>query len=83
MRKDREWKWLHLAMIFIASVTLMSGCGSDDDDDPVVVTTPPTVTELFATSLHGTREGKATWYNDTDGFNTMVTVDYSDLPCAD
>jgi hypothetical protein len=46
----------------------------------------------FATSLHGTREGKATYYNDNlgnaaadplqKGYGNYVTVAYDDLPCA-
>ena len=39
--------------------------------------------EQFASGLHGSREGKGTWYNDSDGFGNVVTVAYTDLPCAD
>lgn len=44
------------------------------------------ITAKFATSLHGTREGKRTFYEgttDEPGFFTMTGIDYDTLPCAD
>ena len=47
---------------------------------------------VFASSLHGTREGKVTFYDNNlgnaealplqKGYGNYVTVDYTDLPCA-
>ena len=47
-----------------------------------------TVAERFATSLHGTRMGKETWYDDASGdfgsgFGSVVDVAYASLPCVD
>jgi hypothetical protein len=57
---------------------MLAGCGNDNDSAP-----NPDIEQLLATSLHGTRVGKDSWYNDNDGFSSVVTVNYSDLPCAD
>ena len=36
----------------------------------------------FSTSLHGTRQGKATWYSkDNGGFESLTNIPMSDLPC--
>jgi len=80
MHKDQRWRLRHLPLLLLMAAALLPGCSSDNDPPPVAA---PTVTELFATSLHGTRDGKDTWYSDTDGFSSVVNVAYSDLPCAD
>ncbi|NCP02129.1 MAG: cytochrome c3 family protein [Deltaproteobacteria bacterium] len=76
MHKNSNWRWCWLPLLL--AMILLPACSSDKDADD-----NQGVAGVFATSLHGTRAGKATWYNDTDGFKTMVTVDYADLPCAD
>jgi hypothetical protein len=36
----------------------------------------------FATSLHGTRQGKATWYSkDNGGFENLTSIPMDSLPC--
>jgi len=77
MQKDHGWRWLPLMLMLFTVAGLLAGCGSDND-----APASPNV-ELLATSLHGTRIGKDSWYNDSDGFSSVVTVNYSDLPCAD
>ena len=51
-----------------------------------------TVADSFSTSLHGTRQGKSSWYNDNlgnptaselqKGFGNYVQTAYADLPCG-
>ena len=74
MQKNHGWRWL----LLVTAAALLAGCGSDNDSPAA-----PNVEQLLATSLHGTRVGKDSWYNDGDGFSSVVTVNYSDLPCAD
>ena len=78
MQGRQGWRWLRWSLLLVAAAALLAACG--DDDGPSV---NQVVTEALSTGLHGTRAGKDTWYNDVDGFNSVVTVDYSDLPCAD
>jgi hypothetical protein len=83
MEDGKSWHRLSLSLLVflvLMAATGLTGCRDDDDDDDDG--NGPSLTQLFATSLHGTRDGKNTWYNDTDGFHSMVTVDYADLPCA-
>lgn len=35
----------------------------------------------FSTSLHGTRQGKVTWYEDANGFMQLTQVPMDSLPC--
>ncbi len=37
----------------------------------------------FATSLHGTRQGKTTWYEDPNGFMQLTQIPMDSLPCLD
>ncbi len=39
------------------------------------------IKERFETSLHNTREGKATFYEADDGFFSLTGIPISDLPC--
>jgi hypothetical protein len=41
------------------------------------------VAAVFATSLHATRRGKATWYNAADGYGAIIGINYNDLDCKD
>jgi hypothetical protein len=80
MGKDRKWKGLLLSILAVALVALVAGC-SDEDKDSASALSAEEVN--FASSLHGTRAGKDTWYNDETGFGSVVDVAYADLPCAD
>ncbi|MGW8312002.1 MAG: hypothetical protein ACWGOL_02075 [Desulfuromonadales bacterium] len=82
MFTERRGRWLQLPMMLLVAVFLLSGCGDNNNNSSSSTDSDSQVAELLATSLHGTREGKATWYEDTDGFGSVVTVAYSDLPCA-
>ncbi len=83
MRKVRQRKWSLLGALALGGLALLIGCSGSTEGDTDTGSSTPTVEERFATSLHGTRQGKDTWYNDTDGFGSVVTVLYEDLPCAD
>jgi hypothetical protein len=78
MHRTTRWTWPLPALLI--TLTLLAGCGSNNDPlDQQIISKQ----QSFTNSLHGTRDGKASWYNDTDGFNSVVTVDYTTLPCAD
>jgi len=78
MRRDLRWKWLLLSILL---AVLVGGCSDDDGHDAAPASS--TVQEAsFSTSLHGTRAGKGSWYNDVNGFGSVVDVAYADLPCV-
>ena len=90
-QQERGWYCAAYPMFpAIACGWLLAGCGLVPPPDG---TTPPDdddairrITETFATSLHGTREGKRTFYEGTreePGFFSMTGIDYDTLPCAD
>ena len=80
MQKELRWRWLPLLLLAVA--VLLPGCSSDSDNDHAPASAEPAVEQLFATSLHSTRAGKDTWYNDETGFGSVVDIAYADLPCA-
>jgi len=82
MKKFGLWRQVYLFLLAAVVAILLSGCGNgggDDDDDG---SDHASLGSQFDSSLHGTRAGKGTWFNDTDGFGTVVTVAYGDLPCV-
>jgi len=73
-------RWIMPAVFLLLATGVLGGCGSSSNSSAAA---QPAVEDLLPTSLHGSREGKDTWYNDADGFSSVVTVSYADLPCAD
>ena len=54
------------------------GGGSGVDQSPGRIRD---IEERFATSLHNTRKGKATYYSAVDGFEQITGVPYDNLSC--
>ncbi len=73
--------------ISLATLSHLVGCGvvptdGGGTDDAAI----ERITANFATSLHGTREGKRTFYEGTTeepGFFQLTGIEYDTLPCAD
>lgn len=80
-------RWLFLIAAFGCSVLLalvMLGYfgGERSSATGVVLAQATTPMDTFSTSLHGTRQGKATWYSkENGGFETLTDVPMTDLPC--
>lgn len=96
----RGWKVWLLAGVFLGAGCGGGGGGggtaapASTGSAPVAAPTaaptmsPQEIADNFGTSLHGTRTGKPTWYDDGmpaqgRGFATLVDTKYSDLPCMD
>lgn len=65
-----------LRLCLIGSAAFLFGCPF------LQLPTEKTPEETFKTALHGTREGKRTFYEASDGFMQITGVPMDDLPCT-
>jgi len=79
MKKLEMWRRL-LCLVVVAALALATGCDGDGDGGGDGT---KKIEQNFETSLHNTRQGKETWFNDpVEGFGNFVNVPYDDLPCV-
>lgn len=78
-----QYRWL-VVFGLLAFVSLWGlGCAEDNEDGP----TGPgdaeieRIKQIFPTSLHATRAGKATYYEAADGFRSLTGISIEELAC--
>lgn len=68
--------------LLLALVMLGYFGGERPSSTGVALAGAPSPAETFPTSLHATRQGKATWYGkENGGFETLTEVPMANLPC--
>ncbi|MCS6816877.1 MAG: cytochrome c3 family protein [Blastocatellia bacterium] len=85
MRKRTTRRFqLVVVTLFLASTGIYFAVKTPAHSSPAQETTSqgPTITETFATSLHGTRRGKQTWYSKyNEGFEALTGIPIDQLTC--
>lgn len=78
MKRAKTWMLVTCTLTSAVALLLLYGCGGDSGG----TTTTLSIEETFRTSLHATRQGKATWYSrENGGFEALTNVPISQMAC--
>ncbi len=78
--RNRTRSWAFAAILALALMPL--GCAEDNDDGTGPGDDIERIQQIFPTSLHAARLGKATFYEAADGFQSLTGIPMSELACT-